>query len=116
MKTSDELAIEYARNRAEFRELNKKIDGLPYETRDELLKIAEEWKSCNEDMGSHEQWAGWVNLLNSYDYEEEGDSDICRLANWWDERSALAAPLGDIRRAIAARGRKLIREMEQANG
>lgn len=111
MKTSDELVMEYAANRIELREWNEQIAGIPYWCAETLHKEFDLWKDEPGDgpYGEKEQWLGWVNLLENTDWDPEESSDLFHLAKCRDERRKLAQPLGNIKRAIAARGRALLR-------
>jgi len=125
--TTDELVIAYAENRITMRGVKNEIHCLMYPTNDDgeyIFGIPEEdtlqgkMTSVRNDFYDpgdeycYPQWpdGGWTEVLNDYDIE---DHEMLLLGALWDRRKSLVAEIGNIRRAIAARGRKLIKEAKQ---
>jgi len=123
MKTTDELVINYAKNRIELREVKNEIHQLTCPTDEngiyifnipekdttqgKMTSVRNDWFDCGDGY-SYTCWpdGGWTEVLTDLGIE---DREMLRLGALWDERKAIVATAGNIKRAIAARGRKLIR-------
>ncbi|MBU8921814.1 MAG: hypothetical protein KOO63_08340 [Bacteroidales bacterium] len=124
MKTTEELVISYAENRIAFRNVKDEIHklmsprnengeyifGIPEKDtiQAKMTSVRNDWFDGG-DMYSYNAWpeGGWTEVLTDLDIE---DPDMLRLAALWDERKAIVISAGNIKRAIAARGRALLRK------
>ncbi len=124
MKTTDELVIAYANNRAALRNVKTEIHqiisprdesgeyifGIPEKdtAHGKMTSVRNDWFDPGDGY-SFNKWpeGGWTEVLTDTDIEDE---EMLRLAALWDERKAIVREAGNIKRAIAARGRKLLRE------
>ena len=130
MKTSDDLTMEYAANRIRFREIKEEISNLAYPcdengiytkpagndkcVMERMQEFFKEWCDGGDDGYGHEPWpeGGWVEALEDAEID---DPDMLALAKLWQHKKSIIREAGMIRRAIAARGRKLLhRQTEHA--
>lgn len=126
MKTPEELVIQYAENRIAFRNVKNEIRKLTY-PKDEngehifgipekdtiqgkMTSVRNDWFDCGDGY-NYNCWpdGGWTEVLTDIDIE---DPEMLRLAALWDERKTIVRKAGNIKRAIAARGRALLRRTE----
>ena len=123
VKSTDQIAIEYAKNRAELKAVKAEIQELlwPIES-DGTLVFCEQGESLKDKMddlfqnwfdpGDYgyegEGWpeGGWVTVVAESD---ETDPDALQLAALWDRRKNILREAGKIKRAFWARGAKLLR-------
>ncbi len=123
MKTSDQLTIEYAANRIHFREVKDEIYNIMYPcdkngvsfagsenwVGDKMQQFFKEWCEQTDDYYGREPWpdGGWPEVLEEAEID---DPDMLALANLWVLKKSIIREGGQIRRNIAARGRKLLRD------
>ena len=124
MKTTEELVIQYAENRITFRNVRREIDqitnprdengecifGIPEKDtiQAKMTSVRNDWFDCGDGY-SYNAWpnGGWTEVLTDLDIK---DPEMLRLAVLWGERKAIVNEAGNIKRAIAARGRALLRK------
>ena len=125
MKSTDEIAIEYAKNRAELKAIKAEIQKLlwPLSEDGRLIFIGEDDETLKDKMdGLFKAWfdpgdyeyngpgwpeGGWVTVV---DESSVTDPDMIRLAKLWELRKVILREAGKIKRAFWARGAKLLRE------
>jgi hypothetical protein len=126
VKTTEQLVIDYASNRAEFRTVKDEIKALmwpldedgcviliPPETRtlaDKMTDLRKNFFESDDYMyGFGRGWpdGGWIEVMEDSDIT---DPDMVKLAELWERRKKLVNEAGNIKRAICARGAKLLRE------
>ena len=125
MKTTNQIAIEYAQNRAELKAVKAKIQNLlwPLDENGNLIFIGEDDETLKDKMdklftdwfdpGDYDYegpgWpeGGWVTVVSESDID---DPDVIRLAALWEQRKNILREAGKIKRAFWARGAKLLRE------
>jgi len=128
MKTTNELVIAYAKNRTELRKTQSEITGFGFclktqnwdHSASKVLELAREeyYQTPDDEPPYYEEgvWAGWVNILLATTPSTcEHFLAAYNLAELRDRRREINRKAGNIKRAIAARGRKLMREQDNEN-
>ena len=113
MKTNEELVIAYAQNRTELREMQKIISTYCWTEIEGDKCLMELITDCRKDYfdaeideyGCTGYWPGWNEILCEF----PADHPVRQLASMFDQKKAIQNNAGNIKRAIAARGRKLLR-------
>ena len=126
MKSLEQIAIEYAKNRAEFRKVKSEIQELLWPIdkngrlvlseqggtlKDKMDKYFKNWFDCGDyECGVSWPDGGWITVV---DESDETDPDVIRLASLWEQRKTILREAGKIKRAFWARGAMLLRQQEQ---
>ena len=124
MNKAEHLAIRYAGNAIDLREVNRKLKGLWEETYvsrhdgsagynlyELMANVRKRWLNAGDGQWP-EAWPGsWVQVAEE---AEEDDQNVFKYGRLLDQRKHLIAERGQIRRAIATHGRGLIRKARRA--
>jgi hypothetical protein len=126
MKTTEQIVMSYAKNRAELKAVKAEIRGLlwPVDENGELIFAATVGRGLKEiteelfkdyfdtgdggEPGGGPQWpaGGWVEVVED---SERTDPGLMRLAELWNLQKKINREAGKIKRAICARGVMLLR-------
>ena len=117
MKTNEEILIAYAQNRIDNREVTRQISEaceLFWQADTDIISVVntlrlEYYDSVDCEYNDQSGWSGWNEIL------QEEHKQIRDLGDLFDRKREIKNEAGKIKTAIAARGRKLLRDQANEN-
>lgn len=104
------LVAEYAKNRIDMAAINKQIAKLTdWQREDKGVDLSVVRLDYLEEGDRWRGWAYAIEVVESF-HDDPITDDQCLLATLLDKKAALRVQAGNIKRAIAALGRQLLKE------